>query len=168
MRGAAFSLLVIIAAPGLAQAGSVRVRSTSTSTPTLPVSAKDQPLAPLAPALALPPATVEPQTPALAPSENLPVSLKVAHSFTRDLARERIGQLLQYWSDRFGVKAEWQGFRVFLSGQVLGIDIQAFFDVDEHEVQALARDPGTVLRGTAERYVERKLRKYLNPNYDEP
>lgn len=96
------------------------------------------------------------------------VTLKVEHHFTRADARERVSQLLNYWARRFGVKSEWRGYRVFLSGRVLGIDIQALFDVTDHDVLAHASDPGTVLRGSAEAYVEKKLRKYLSPTYDEP
>lgn len=96
------------------------------------------------------------------------VQLRVTHAFSRDMARERITQLLSYWAQRFGVKSEWHGFRVFLSGRVLGVDIRALFDVHEHEVLAMASDPGTVLRSTAESYVDKKLRKYLSPGYDEP
>jgi hypothetical protein len=96
------------------------------------------------------------------------LNLKVAHDFTRDLARERITQLLAYWAERFGVKSEWHGFRVFLTGTILGIGIKALFEIEEGAVVAMAEDPGTILSGTARRYVDNKLRKYLSPTYQEP
>lgn len=96
------------------------------------------------------------------------LNLKVAHAFTRDAARERVAQLLRYWDERFGLKSEWHGFRVFLTGKVLGIAIRALFEIDDANVVAMAEDPGTVFSGPARRYVDAKLRKYLNPNYREP
>ena len=96
------------------------------------------------------------------------LNLKVAHAFTRDAARERVAQLLRYWDERFGVKSEWHGFRVFLTGKVLGVAIRALFEVDDASVVAMAEDPGTVFSGAARRYVDAKLRKYLNANYQEP
>ena len=96
------------------------------------------------------------------------LNLKVAHAFSRDAARERVAQLLRYWDKRFGLKSEWHGFRVFLTGKVLGIAIRALFEIDDANVVAMAEDPGTVFSGPARRYVDAKLRKYLNPNYQEP
>lgn len=105
-------------------------------------------------------------TQALAQGEKLEVH--VAHDFARAVARERITQLLGYWSRRFGVQATWDGYRVFVAGKVWGIDFKALFDIGEHEVLALSSDPGSLMRNRATTYVERKLKKYLNPNYDEP
>lgn len=96
------------------------------------------------------------------------ISLKVAHHFERAIARERVTQLLEYWGRRFGVKSSWLGDRVFMSGTVFGIDINAHFDVTDYAVVGLASDPGWFWRGRATSYVEKKLRKYLHPNYDEP
>ena len=97
-----------------------------------------------------------------------PIEIKVLHPFSRVMARERVVQLLDYWSHRFGVKAQWTGFRVFLAGKVWGVDFQARFEVGEHEVVALSTDPGFFFRRQASSYAEGKLRKYLNVNYDEP
>ena len=96
------------------------------------------------------------------------LNVTVTHAFTRDAARERVSELLQYWDRRFGVKSEWHGFRVFLTGKVLGIAIRALFEVEDGDVVAMAEDPGTLLSGAARRYVEAKLRKYLSANYQEP
>ena len=96
------------------------------------------------------------------------LNVKVSHAFTRDAARERVAELLRYWDVRFGVKSEWHGFRVFLTGKVVGIAIRALFEVEDGDVVAMAEDPGTLLSGTARRYVEAKLRKYLSANYQEP
>jgi len=95
------------------------------------------------------------------------LSLKVSHELDRDAARERVAQLLNYWDERFGVKSEWHGFRVFLTGTVLGIAIRALFEVETGDVLAMAEDPGTIFSGAARRYVDGKLRKYLHPTYQE-
>lgn len=96
------------------------------------------------------------------------LKLSVGHAFERPEARERVGYLLAYWARRFGIASEWRGDRVFLTGQVWGIDIKAVFTVEDHAVRALAHDPGTMFASAAHGYVNRKLRKYLHPTYDEP
>ncbi len=95
------------------------------------------------------------------------LNLQVEHQFSRDTARTRITQLLQYWGERFGVQSRWVGDRVRLSGQIFGMTIDAAFDVTDHNVVAVARDPGFIWRGQTENYVERKLKKYLHPEYAE-
>jgi hypothetical protein len=94
--------------------------------------------------------------------------LTVAHAFERPVARERITYLLNYWAGRFGVKNEWHGDRVFLSGKVWGVEIRAVFTVQEKAVQAIANDPRTMLASAAQGYVYKKLRKYLHPTYEDP
>jgi hypothetical protein len=94
--------------------------------------------------------------------------LRVVHTFSRATARERVMQLLDYWRERFGVRSEWRGDRVFMSGSVAGVDIQARLDVTDSSVEGVASDPGWVWRSSGTAYVERKLRKYLSPSYDDP
>lgn len=96
------------------------------------------------------------------------VNLSVGHTLTRDDARTRVEQLLAYWGKRFGVKSEWTGFRVSLSGIVWGVSIDAHFDVSDHDVSATAVDPGFAWRHVAQDYVSKKLKKYLHPSYQEP
>jgi hypothetical protein len=96
------------------------------------------------------------------------IKLSVGHTFDRAVARERIGYLLEYWGKRFGVQSEWHGDRVFLTGRVLGVEIKAIFSVQEKAVFAMAYDPGTFLASAAQSYVNKKLRKYLHPTYEDP
>ncbi|MEW5742948.1 MAG: polyhydroxyalkanoic acid system family protein [Myxococcota bacterium] len=96
------------------------------------------------------------------------ITLEVAHSFPRASARERVGYLLEYWRERFGVAAEWRGDHVFLTGRVFGMEIRARFDVTDTAVTGVAADPGWFWRGKAQSYVTRKLRKYLHPDYADP
>ena len=96
------------------------------------------------------------------------IHLNVIHSMTLTAARERVGQLLKYWFDRFGIKSLWQGDRVYLSGRAWGFDIEAIFDVGSNAVTATATDPGFIMRGRVASYVQKKLQKYLHPSYLEP
>ncbi len=96
------------------------------------------------------------------------LSVAVKHAFARPEAVTRLGYLLEYWKKRFNVVAEWRGDRVFLSGAVLGIKIQAMFAINDSSVVGFAHDPGWPWRGKVQAYVDGKLKKYLNENYDDP
>ena len=96
------------------------------------------------------------------------ITLEVPHAFPRASARERVGFLLDYWNHRFGVKSEWRGDSVYLSGHVFGMQIQARFDVSDSAVTGVAADPGWFWRNKAQAYVTKKLKKYLHPDYADP
>ena len=120
---------------------------------------------------------IDPAHAALAiPAEGDPFVIDVAgrlsvaanHTFTRTEAVARLSYLLAYWKKRFSIEAEWHGERVFVSGSVYGIKIQAMFAINDSSVVGFAHDPGWPWRGQVQSYVDRKLKKYLNVNYDEP
>ena len=94
------------------------------------------------------------------------LEVRHAHGFSRDEARIRVDQLLDYWAKRFGVQRDWQGDRVHVKGRFWGMDFDGVLFVRDHEVRAVANDPGSMLRGTALGYVSGKLRKYLHPTYE--
>lgn len=96
------------------------------------------------------------------------LDFNVPHEMTREAAKERVKQLLDYWAERFGLKSQWDGFRVAMSGQIWGISIKGLLDVGDHEVLAVANDPGSIWRRMARDYVGGKLKKYLHPLYAEP
>lgn len=96
------------------------------------------------------------------------LSISVSHAYLRAEASTRLSYLLAYWKKRFNVASEWRGDRVFLSGTVYGIKIQAMFEVGDSAVVGFARDPGWPWRSQISNYVDRKLKKYLNPTYDDP
>lgn len=128
-----------------------------------------------APPSALPPVVTKPAPPPPAPAPADPVdlsgptiSLEVPHAFPRASARERVAFLLDYWNHRFGVKAEWRGDSVFLTGHVFGMEIRARFDVSDSAVTGIAADPGWFWRNKAQSYVTKKLKKYLHPDYADP
>ena len=105
------------------------------------------------------------EEPAPAPDGALTVELH--HSFSRAEARVRIQQLLDYWYARWGVHRDWEGDTARVQGMVMGIPFDARLMVKDHEVFAVASDPGLFLRQMALDYVSRKLRKYLHPLYRE-
>lgn len=96
------------------------------------------------------------------------LSVSANHTFTRTEAVARLSYLLAYWKKRFNIEAEWHGERVFVSGSVYGIKIQAMFAINDSAIVGFAHDPGWPWRGQVQNYVDRKLKKYLNVNYDEP
>lgn len=100
-------------------------------------------------------------------SSERPLVIEQDHTFSRDQARERVQQLLDYWAQRFGVRRHWRGDVAYVQGHVMGVSIDARLVVGDHHVEARASDPGFLVRGAALDYVHRKLRKYLNPTYNE-
>ncbi|MFO0597575.1 MAG: hypothetical protein U0228_19875 [Myxococcaceae bacterium] len=96
------------------------------------------------------------------------LSLSVAHAFSKSEAVARLGYLFAYWKKRFNIVSTWRGDRVFLSGSVYGVKIEAIMAIDESGITAFATDPGWPWRGQVTNYVDRKLRKYMHPTYDDP
>ncbi len=96
------------------------------------------------------------------------LNISVAHAFAKSEVIERLGYLLAYWKKRFNITSTWRGDRVFLSGSVYGIKVQALIQIDAKGVNAFASDPGWPWRGQIVSYVDQKLKKYLHPTYDEP
>ena len=103
----------------------------------------------------------------IAPEPDGAMTVELHHSFSRAEARVRIQQLLDYWKERWGVHRDWDGDTALVQGNVMGIPFNARLVVRDHEVFAIASDPGFLLRHMALDYVSRKLRKYLHPYYDE-
>lgn len=96
------------------------------------------------------------------------MTIAVAHQYALSEVVARVGYLLSYWKKRFDISSEWRGNRVFLSGKVYGIRVQAMFEVSATSVSGFAKDPGWPWRGQVSTYVDRKLKKYLHPTFDEP
>jgi hypothetical protein len=96
------------------------------------------------------------------------ITLLVGHHFSRSDAHERVQQLVDYWKNRYHVSQSWSGDRVAISGTVVGVPFQAFLEVTDGAVRCESSDPGALLRGSARDYVQKKLRKYLHPQYAEP
>jgi Putative polyhydroxyalkanoic acid system protein (PHA_gran_rgn) len=110
-----------------------------------------------------PPAAAAPAS----PSHTLPLAFERHHTLGRAKARERVRELLEYWAERFGVQRAWQGDTARIVGRLFGVNFEAKLVVGDSQVSAEASDPGFFLRGPAIDYINRKLGKYLHPQYQE-
>ena len=91
----------------------------------------------------------------------------VSHPFARSEAADRLAYLLAYWKSRFNISSQWRGGRVFVSGSVYGVEIEALFAIGDSSIVAIANDPGWPWTDKVGDYVDRKLKKYLHPTYDD-
>ncbi len=89
------------------------------------------------------------------------------HTFSRDEARVRLQQLLDYWNQAYGVQRRWYGDSARVTGRIMGIYFDARVTVKDGAVEAVASDPGFLFRAAAADYINSKLRKYLHPTYEE-
>jgi hypothetical protein len=90
---------------------------------------------------------------------------KAPHHFSRAEAKMRVQQLLDYWAQRFGVRTNWDGDSAHIRGKVAGVEVDGYLVVNELEVDGEAADPGFPMAGSARNYIQKKLQKYLHPQY---
>lgn len=104
-----------------------------------------------------------------APGSGRPYTIRIEqpHTYTSQEAKVRLSYLLDYWTERFGVTQQWNGNTVLVTGKVLGIRVEAWVQVQGHRVWALAVDPGPLMRRAGERYIRKKIAKYMHPTYEE-
>jgi putative polyhydroxyalkanoate system protein len=91
------------------------------------------------------------------------MKLELSHSLSRDEAKRRIEKLAQYWSQQYGVTANWNGDSVKLNGKVKGIAFDATVQIADKVVHAEGTDPGFLIRAAATAYLKQKLADYLDP-----
>ena len=91
------------------------------------------------------------------------MKFEVPHSLSKDEARKRVEQLLKYWTDKYGVKANWSGDGAKVIGKVMGINLDANFTITEGAIQGEGTDPGMLLRGQAKSYLQNKFSAVLDP-----
>ena len=99
------------------------------------------------------------------PFKGQTISLLVGHKFSRVDAHARVQQLLDYWKRRYNVQQAWTGDNVEVSGVVVGVPFRAIIEITDGAVKCESSDPGALLRNSARDYVQKKLRKYLHPQY---
>ncbi len=92
------------------------------------------------------------------------MKFEVPHTLSKDEARKRVEQLLQYWMDKYGVKANWAGDGAKVLGKVMGISLDASFTITDGAIQAEGTDPGMLLRGQAKSYLQKKFTSVLDPS----
>jgi hypothetical protein len=96
------------------------------------------------------------------------LAFDVPHAHGADEARARVGYLLDYWRERFGVQVgEWRDGGVAVSGSVLGFAVNGTIYVSSDRVAAQVDDPGFLVRGRVSHYIDSMLRKYMHPRYEE-
>ena len=92
------------------------------------------------------------------------IKFEVPHGLSKDDAKKRVEQLVDYWKRKYGVAVSWAGDAAKLSGKVMGISIDADLQISDKKVGGEATDPGLLLRGQAKSYLTRKFQAYLDPN----
>lgn len=91
------------------------------------------------------------------------MKFEVPHSLSKDEARKRVGELLTYWSDKYGIQSTWAGDKAHVQGKAMGISINADLEVSERGVGGEATDPGFLFRDKAKKYLTQKFSDYLDP-----
>lgn len=91
------------------------------------------------------------------------LKFEVPHSLPKDEVKKRVEQLLLYWGNKYGVKADWQGEGAKLVGKVMGIQLDASFVITDNAVSGEGTDPGLLLRGQAKSYLQKKFGEVLDP-----
>jgi hypothetical protein len=92
------------------------------------------------------------------------MKFEVSHSLPKDEAKKRVEQLLHYWGNKYGVKADWSGEGAKLVGKVMGIQLDASFTITDKAVQGEGTDPGMLLRTQAKAYLQKKFAAVLDPS----
>jgi len=96
------------------------------------------------------------------------MKFEVPHRLSKDEAKKRVSQLLEYWNSKYGVKSHWDGDRASVNGKAMGITIQADLEVGEGKVGGDASDPGFLFREKAKKYLTQKFNAYLDPAGPKP
>jgi Putative polyhydroxyalkanoic acid system protein (PHA_gran_rgn) len=92
------------------------------------------------------------------------MKFEVPHTLSKDDARKRVEQLLKYWAEKYGVKADWSGDGAKVIGKVMGINLDANFTITEGAIKGEGTDPGMLLRGQAKSYLQKKFSAALDPS----
>ena len=90
------------------------------------------------------------------------MKFEIPHTLSKDDARKRVEQLLKYWMDKYGVKAEWAGEGAKVIGKVMGINLDASFTITDGAIQGEGTDPGMLLRSQAKSYLQKKFSTVLD------
>lgn len=91
------------------------------------------------------------------------IKFEVPNSLPIEEARKRVEALLGYWNRKYGVSSAWDGVAATMKGKAMGVSIDGKLAVEAARIAGEAIDPGMLLRGQAQKYLQRKFAEYLDP-----
>lgn len=91
------------------------------------------------------------------------IKLDIPHTLSPDEAKQRVEALFGYWGRKYGVKSSWAGEVATYAGKVMGISFDGQLSVLAGKIAGDAIDPGFLLRGQAQKYLQKKFADYLDP-----
>jgi hypothetical protein len=91
------------------------------------------------------------------------LKFEVPSSLSVEDSKKRVTALLDYWGRKYGVKSTWAGEKATMTGKAMGVSIDGNLAVLATKVSGEAADPGMLLRGQAQKYLQRKFAEYLDP-----
>ncbi len=92
------------------------------------------------------------------------LSFEVPHTLSKEEAKKRVESLIAYWTQKYGMKAEWSGDVAKIVGKAMGVTIDAVLNVTDAKIGGEATDPGMLLRGQAKKYLTQKFSEFLDPS----
>lgn len=91
------------------------------------------------------------------------IKFEVPNTLPIEEAKQRVEALLGYWNRRYGVSSAWEGVAATMKGKAMGVSIDGKLAVEAARIAGEAIDPGMLLRGQAQKYLQRKFAEYLDP-----
>ncbi len=92
------------------------------------------------------------------------LKFEVPNTLTVDEGKKRVEALLDYWKRKYNVTSAWNGVKATMSGKAMGVSIDGNLEVHGAKIAGEAADPGFLLRGQAQKYLQRKFAEYLDPS----
>lgn len=92
------------------------------------------------------------------------LKFEVPNTLTVEEGKQRVEALLDYWKRKYGVTSVWNGVKATMSGKAMGVSIDGNLEVHGSKIAGEAADPGFLLRGQAQKYLQRKFAEYLDPH----
>lgn len=92
------------------------------------------------------------------------LKFEVPNSLSIEEAKKRVEALLEYWNRSYGVTSSWNGVKASMAGKAMGVSIDGKLEVASAKISGEAADPGMLLRGQAQKYLQRKFAQYLDPS----
>lgn len=90
------------------------------------------------------------------------LKFEVPNSLPVEEAKKRVEALLDYWKRKYAVNSNWSGVKAVMNGKAMGVSIDGNLEVHGHKIAGEAIDPGFLLRGQAQKYLQRKFAEYLD------